>query len=444
MKGRRKVIQIALAVLMIVSAAASMALVGCGGGEGPVGNETIKLKFAISFPNLPSYWGAPPSENSDLDWEEAIETVTEGRVDLEIYYSETLCKENLAYDAIDAGIAELAWVIAGYQPEWVPLELVWYLPIDMDSLEMNYQIHNHVYEDYLYPQYEKQGMVCVTQLGREKYIVFSPYKPLYTLEDLKGLTMMASGVSVTELANKLGALSVSCPWHDAYEALSKGQIECAILDITLPILFNWYEMGEPGYIIDVGGFGNAMPTYVMLEDFIDTMRPEDAYAVLKLTDYWRGVRGCQGGDAGNHLYLLEIPRLGMEFIDWPESEKERLRELKREVYDWWVGWMEDQYGCGDEAEELLNVVLQEMEDFEPGNKVPMNPAGFPDEAVREELRSAGFIVDQEAWDEVVGPDGHWGMDFVYEDDFEPWYEKWWDEQNMEHPWYSAWKARHGK
>jgi len=134
----------------------------------------------------------------------------------------------------------------------------------------------------------------------------------------------------------------------------------------------------------------------------------------------------------------------MEFIDWPESEKERLRELKREVYDWWVGWMEDQYGCGDEAEELLNVVLQEMEDFEPGNKVPMNPAGFPDEAVREELRSAGFIVDQEAWDEVVGPDGHWGMDFVYEDDFEPWYEKWWDEQNMEHPWYSAWKARHGK
>ena len=40
--------------------------------------------------------------------------------------------------------------------------------------------------------------------------------------------------------------------------------------------------------------------------------------------------------------------------------------------------------------------------------------------------------------------GHWGMDFVYKDDWEPWYEKWWDEQNMEHPWYENWKAQHGK
>ncbi|MGB2798850.1 MAG: hypothetical protein WBC82_03270 [Dehalococcoidia bacterium] len=444
MKKRRKGIQIALAVLMIVSAAAVLAFTGCGGGDGgPTGNETIKLKYASTLPIMAGYWGSPSANSTTYKWEEAVETVTEGRIDIELYPSETLCKETLAYDAIDVGIADIAWTIAGYAPEWVPLELVWYLPIDMDNLEMNYQIHNHVYEDYLYSDYEKRGMINITRAGREKYIVFSPYKPLYTLEDFVGLTMMASGISVTELANKLGALSVSVTYFDAYEALAKGAIECAILDVTLPILFNWHEVGDPGYIIDVGGFGNAMPTYTAKADLLDRLRPEDAYAVLKLTDYWSGVYSGQAGDASNHLYWLEIPKLGMEIIIWDESEKERLRVLKREVYDWWIEWMEDEYGRGEQAEELLDAVLQEMEDFEPGNQVALNPYSYPEEQ-REELRNAGYIVDEGAWEEVVGPDGHWGMDFVYEDDFEPWYEKWWDEQNMEHPWYENWKAEHGK
>jgi len=133
----------------------------------------------------------------------------------------------------------------------------------------------------------------------------------------------------------------------------------------------------------------------------------------------------------------------MELIDWPESEKEKLREMKREVYDWWIGWMEAEYGCGEQAALLLDDVLQWMEDFEPGTLIAISKDAYPAEQ-QEELIKAGYVIDEEAWQELVGPDGHWGMDYVYKDDWEPWYEKWWDEQNMEHPWYSAWKARHGK
>jgi len=84
-----------------------------------------------------------------------------------------------------------------------------------------------------------------------------------------------------------------------------------------------------------------------------------------------------------------------------------------------------------------------MEDFELGNPIAMSDEAYPVE-LQDELIKAGYVIDEEAWQEVIGPDGHWGMDYVYKDDWEPWYEKWWDEQNMEHPWYSAWKAEHGK
>jgi len=439
----RRGIQIALAILMIISAM-SLAFVGCGGGdEGPTGNETIKIKAGRTYPLLPGYWGAPAANDSAYKWEEAVETVTEGRIDIEFYPSETLFKENLAFDAIDAGIAQIGWTIPSYQPEWIPLELVFYLPLDIDSLEMNYQVHWYAYDKYFLPQYEERGMISVSANGREKYVVFSPYKRIDTIEDFQGTTIMTSGKSMEQLVSKLGALSITLPWNDCYEALSKGTLDCSALDITLPILFGWHEVGDPGYIVKVGGIGNAMPVWVAKDDLLTRLRPEDAYALIKLTDYWFGSRAAKGNDALNLLFWDEAINLGMEIIDWPESEKEKLRVMKREVYDWWVDWMEAEYGCGEQAALLLDDVLQWMEDFEPGNPIAMSDEAYPVE-LQGKLINAGYVIDEEAWQEVIGPDGHWGMDYVYKDDWEPWYEKWWDEQNMEHPWYSAWKERHGK
>ena len=447
MKGRRKGIQIALAVLMIVSAAAVLAFTGCGGGDGgPTGDETIKIKYSQPHPAIPGYWGSPASEASMYYWEEAVEAVTEGRIDIEIYVSETLNKQELAYDAVMAGVADIAWSIASYSPEWTPLELVLYLPLDMDSLEMNMQIHRHLYEEYFLPEYEARGLINIGVMGREKYIVFSPYKPIYTLEEFEGVTIMTSGRSMEELISRLRGLSITLAWQDCYEALEKGTLDCSALDITLPIVFGWWETGDPGYIIDCGGLGNAVVIFNARADLVDKLRPEDYYALMKLTDIWLVIRGSILNDAGNILYWDEVPKLGMEFIDWPESEKERLRELKREVYDWWIDWMEDEYGLGEQAAEVLEAVLEEMENFKPGNHLtPINPVGYPDQWMIDRVGEFGWVVDEEFWQEWVGPDGHWGMDYVYDlDGFEPWYEKWWDEQNMEHPWYENWKQQQGK
>ena len=436
----RRGIQIALAVLMIVSAA-GLVFVGCGGGGGPAGNETIVLKYSQPHPALPGYFGSPASESSIYYWEKAVEIVTEGRIDIEIYTSELLNKQDLAFDALMAHIADITWCVDCYSPEWVPLELVWYLPLDMESCEMNYVVHTKLYEDYIYPDYEQMGLINVTTLGREQSIVFSPYKPINTLEDFKGVTILTSGKSMEKLHAKLGALSIALQWQDCYEALAKGALDCATLDITLPIVFRWHETGDPGYIINCGGLGNAQPHYNANTDLLDRLRPEDVYALLKLTDYWLGVRSSQWSDAGNILYWDEVPKVGMVLIDWPESEKERLRELKREVYDWWVDWMENEYGRGEQAAALLEAVLEEMENFKPGNKTPGNPNSYPEQWMRDRLAEFGWEISEEAWQELTGSNGHWGMDFYYGVDWEPWYEKWWQEQNIEHPWYENWKKQ---
>ena len=442
-------IQIVIAVVLVV-AMASLAFAGCS-GVGPSGNETTKIKIGLTLPEIPGYFGGPISEGGSRYYERAVETVTEGRIDIEIYTSEILCKQELAFDAVSEGIADIAWAVITYCPEWIPLETIFYLGVDMEACEMTYQVHNHVYEEHLQPHYEQRGLILPTILGREKLIIFSTYKRIDTIEDFTGLTIMSGGKEMEQLISKLGALSIAIQFQDMFEALQKGQLDAAILDITAPLLFRWYEVGDPGYIIDCGGLGNAAALYVANEDLLTRLRPEDAYALLKLTDYWYGVQDAQGSDRSNMLYWEEIPNVGMELITWSESEKERLRVMKREVYDWWVDWMETDFGLGEEAEALLEAVLEEMENYEPGNKCVANPAGYRDkdydgqaEEWKQTLRDAGWTVDEESWQEVVGPDGHWGMDFVYEDDFEPWYEKWWDEQNMEHPWYENWKAQHGK
>jgi TRAP-type C4-dicarboxylate transport system substrate-binding protein len=445
-RGTRKGIQIGLAMLMIVLVAAGVTSAGCGGGggAGPVGNETVVLKYSQPHPALPGVWGSSASEGSVYYWEDAIETVTEGRVDIEIYTSEILNKQELAFDALVAGVADIAWCVDCYAVEWTPLEVLWYLALDIDSCEENYIIHSKLYEEHFLPEFEARGLINITTLGREQFIVFSPHKPINRLEDFEGLTVLSAGPTLENLMSKLGSLSIALQWQDCYEALAKGTLNCAFLDITLPIAFRWHETGDPGYVIDCGGIGNAQPHYNAHEDLLDRLRPEDAYAVLKLTDYWLGIRGSQWSDATNILYLDEVPKVGMEYIEWSESEKERLRELKRESYQWAVDWMETEFGKGEQATALLDAILEEIENYKGGgNRTPGNPNSMTEQWQVERLAEFGWEVSDEAWQELVGPDGHWGMDFDYGVDWEPWYEEWWREQNMEHPWYENWKAQHG-
>ena len=431
---------------MIVLVAAGLVSAGCGGGNGgPVGNQTVVIKYSQPHPNVPGYFDAPVSAATSGSWEEAVETVTEGRIDIEVYTSETLNKQELAYDALSSGIADIAWCIASYSPEWVPLELVFYLPLDMGSLEMNYEVHSKLYEEHLLPDYQNRGLINITTLGREEYIVFSPYKPINKVEDFEGQTIMTSGKSMEQLISRLGALSITLAWQDCYEALEKGTLDCSALDIPLPIVFRWFEVGDPGYIIDCGGIGNAQPHYNAREDLMSRLRPDDAYALLKLTDVWFGIRGSQWGDAINALLWEEVDEpLGMVFIDWPESEKQKLRDMKEDIYwNWFIDWMENEYQRGDEAAALLTAVLEEMDNFVPSpNKTPGNPASYPEQWMHDRLAEFGWSCD--GYDEWIGPDGHWGMDYEYGGDFVPWYETWWADQGMgEHPWYASWKAEHG-
>jgi len=68
----KRVIQTALAILMIISAM-SLVFVGCGGGGGPTGNETIKIKVGRTYPLMPGYWGAPAANDSAFKWEDSLD-----------------------------------------------------------------------------------------------------------------------------------------------------------------------------------------------------------------------------------------------------------------------------------------------------------------------------------------------------------------------------------
>ena len=448
MTGTKKGIQIALAILMIVLVAAGLTSAGCGGGDGggPVGNQTHKVKLSIPHPITPTYLGAPASDSTYYWYEKAVETVTEGRIDMEIYASETLNKQELAYDAAASGITDIAWVITSYQPAWVPEDLVFYLPLDMNSAEKNYQVKMLLHDEYAADAYEERNLLHATSLGVGAYIIFSPKKPLNTVQDFKGMTIMTSGKSMEQLISKLGALSITLAWQDCYEALEKGTIDLTALQVSLIIGFRWYETGDPGYVVDVGGVGNAKPDYVVRSDFLTNYRPEDVYAMLKLLDVWCGARSSQWSDAGNILYMQLAHDLGLEVSDWPESEKQKLRDMKNEVYfDWYPQWLEAEYGVPQaETVAYVNAVLQAMDDFERGNPTPAGPTSYPEQWMVDMLAGYDYTVDQAYFDEWVGPDGHWGMDYVYMDGWEPWYEKWWDDQGLgEHPWYANWKAEHG-
>lgn len=414
---------IALALLLIASVA-SLAVVGCGGpGEEPDGEGKVyTLKYAQPAAIRESYFGLPAEENAVNLWKKAVETVTDGQIQIDLYPGESLHKGVAAFESCSTGVSDIAFAIATYSPEWLPMEDVWYLPAMNDLAEQNGVIYKELYDDHFKDDYHDRGLINVACAGGAPYVVWSVSEPIRTIEDFEGLTMRASGKAQEVVISPLGVLPVDVAWTDAYEALQKGIIDTSSLSLSVLIDQRWYETGDPGYVIDVGGIGLYHVIYLGNKGVFDQIPDDLLEKFFKVSDYWLNYYGGQRLGASDLLLLEELDDLGIEYIEWSQEQKQEFREEYRDpVYDWWIDRMEDRHGRGDDAAELLDAYREKLENFEYGARAPMHPI-YLDEPYYSILTEAGYLVSQEAWDHVTGPDGTWGMDYDYYEGFEGDYE----------------------
>jgi len=198
----------------------------------PAPPEKIELTFATYFPPVSGQAGV---------WEEycgEIEKRTNGRVKITYYPGGSLLASPDIAEGVKAGIADIGYMGIGHTPGRFPVLEA----ICVYSGFPSAFVANHVNDDF-YKEFKPKELDAYYVIGVSGNAPFNIWssKPIYNLEDMKGIKIRAPGRDA-DRANALGATPVMVPSAEMFDALSKGVIDA---------LFGPFEMAKTFRLAEV-------------------------------------------------------------------------------------------------------------------------------------------------------------------------------------------------
>ncbi len=185
--------------------------------------ETIKIVYENQNPI--SGWDGT---DGTYPWLKEIEKATNGRVQFEVYYGQTLCKGADSWETVKSGVADVGWMFFPYWPGMTPTMDVFALPmLPYKSAEQASAVVWKTYEKYPSIQSElKDCKTLILHTSQPYWLVTTPKsKQVKTLEDLKGLKIRVIGGLPVDWMKSLGAAPMVTPMPDVYLNLQKGVID---------------------------------------------------------------------------------------------------------------------------------------------------------------------------------------------------------------------------
>jgi TRAP-type C4-dicarboxylate transport system substrate-binding protein len=182
-----------------------------------------------------------------------VEKRSQGRIKIEYYWSNSLVPAKQLVDALQKGVADIAFINPAYQPGKLPLMTVNTLPAT--SPGEYYPTAKAFQELMQMPEMEAEiGKLNIQYLGpltNTTYGVWTSKKHVHHVEDLKGLKIRAIGLQAN-LLDALGGVPVSLGATEIYQAIAKGTLDGGGANAPMAIGYKWEEVAKYYYTIPLG------------------------------------------------------------------------------------------------------------------------------------------------------------------------------------------------
>ncbi|MEJ2156108.1 MAG: TRAP transporter substrate-binding protein [Desulfobacteraceae bacterium] len=314
--------------------------------------KTITLTFANQNPD--TSWSGM---HAIAPWAKQVEAATNGKVKVQVFYSQTLTKGKDAWNATKSGIADIAWCFHGYWSGMTPLADVISLPaLPFDSAEKGSEVLWKLYEKYPEIQKEFSDNKILAVFTSNPYILITTKKPVKTLEDIQGMKIRMSGGPPTEMMKALGGTPMLIPMPENYISLQKGVIDGmgapweAIHGFRLYEVVNYYTATPfPAVYFSIAmnkRKWNSLPK--------DVQEGIMSVGGLKGSKFW----GKNHFDTAKDGVMEKVKSVGktIEVYDLPAQERERwLEKAGKPVWEQWVKSMEAKGHAN--ARDILNTAI---------------------------------------------------------------------------------------
>lgn len=282
-------------------------------------------------------------------WKKLVEEKSEGRIKVNLYHGGTLGKSSSVVEDVGGGLADVGLAVATYyyDTEFFPYT-IGNLPFAFPDSASASKVLTAFGEKYAMDAYEDVHYLGYAT-STDAYDLFST-KPIKSVKDLKGLKMRVQGKGDTEVVKNWGAVPVSLPLEEFYEAMQKGTLDTGFYTPIGAVGNKYYEVGP--YITQMGITVTPLIP-IMNNDFYDKL-PDD---LKKLFDEEFGPRL---GELFTESYTKELETAYEklksevdgkgEFITLSPEEMKEFRGSAKSV---WEDWVKDANDMGYPGEEMM-------------------------------------------------------------------------------------------
>ena len=313
--------------------------------------KTINLKFATGF---------SPKHTMQTKvfepWAEKINQLSNGKVKVTFFPGGALGKTPDHYDLAEKGITDISYTLHDYTPGRFPMTTVFELPFIITSATQTSKAMWQVFEEF--PEFQKEyrkvkvlGLFC-HPAGNFNTV----HKPINTLEDLKGMKFRTASPHVTEALKIFGAVPVNMPITETYTALDRGVVEGTVLPWEGNFVFKLAELLKYGTETD---FYTMTMLVVMNKRKWDSLPEEVKKIIDETTGMAMSVEAGKVYDQTNTPMRQLCQKKGMQSLQLPQKEKNKLEKLTLPLRDKWVKAMEAK---GLPGQAVLDAVIKHTQE----------------------------------------------------------------------------------
>ena len=302
-------------------------------------------------------WGGKRGWTAPLhDWAAAMNTKTKGRWKIKLHYGGVLAPPKESYDGIKAGMFEATGICAAYTPGKNPLHTVSELPFIAPST--NEQLVQMMMEMWRHPALKKEllkwNAVPLFPAALPMYHIIGN-KAVNTTEDLKGLRVRVGG-EIGKVLSDFGVAVTTVPGPEIYETISRGTVDAVAFPYTYAM--GSYKIHEVSKYLVFISLGTMSCFYVASKDAWDSL-PEE-FKEYHREWYYKAPYLWAASYKVSDDKWIPIFKKRLEYIDFPDSERNKIVAKAEGVYERWVKAREKE---GLPGRDVLNYYIKKRKEI---------------------------------------------------------------------------------
>ncbi len=290
-----------------------------------------------------------------------IEKRTDGLVKFDRFYGGTLAAPQDIIDSISSGVVDVAVINPSQQSGRLPLSSVASNPALFSDSWVAIKTLNELHETFpeIQAEWDNAGVVSIGTYATPPMNVMST-KPISSFDDLKGQRILTSSRPIATVIDELGATPVGLSFNEAYEAVSKGTVDGAVMSVQAGLAFGVHEVvdsvwtlpisGGPGFYGMNKSIWDELPKDIqeIILEVKNEFQPESFYQIYQVED---GVKALKAFTSEG-VSINEPSDADIEFIMDGAASKV------------WNDWVEEMKELGLPGQEVLDAFIKAAEKYE--------------------------------------------------------------------------------